>query len=260
VFCPNCGTKNDETATPCTKCGFKLSGASAPKFRGTMMLNTDQSVQELVDEHRRKPPEGNTGPEPAKEPSAPAPAGSQPPSVAKTGVQPPRAGLLKRRMGTMLGVAPQMGGVQPAPAAPTPLPAPPENSPPSAPDPLGGTIAFAALPPGGTQPLAASRTEAFAAAPPAEVAVPGDRPLAAGRTEAFDAPPPAAALPVNPLAAGRTEAFAAVADPAGPAASPRPLAGRTEAFEAPLHPQHTNSSPRPQRPPERPKSATAWRP
>ncbi|MEY4550130.1 MAG: zinc-ribbon domain, partial [Pseudomonadota bacterium] len=33
VFCPNCGTKNDDTATPCKKCGFKLSGASAPKFR-----------------------------------------------------------------------------------------------------------------------------------------------------------------------------------------------------------------------------------
>src|SRR4051794_26210259 len=43
VFCPNCGTKNDDTATSCTKCGFKLSGASAAKFRGTMMLNTDQS-------------------------------------------------------------------------------------------------------------------------------------------------------------------------------------------------------------------------
>jgi hypothetical protein len=234
VFCPNCGTRNDDTATSCTKCGFKLSGASAAKFRGTMMLNSDQSVQEMVDEHRRKLAEGSAGQELANEPPVPAPSASPPPGsvpgAAK--LQPPRAGLPKRRMGTMLGVAPQVGGVQPpatpTPPPPSPVPAQPESSPRSAPDPLGGTIAFAAVAPAAraAHPLTAGRTEAFPAAPPAESANPGHHPLAAGRTEAFEALPAAApAATVNPLAAGRTETFAA--EPA------RALAGRTEAFAAP---------------------------
>ena len=53
MFCPNCGTQNDSAATPCKKCGFKLSGVSIPKFKGTMMLNSDQTVQELIDDHHR---------------------------------------------------------------------------------------------------------------------------------------------------------------------------------------------------------------
>jgi hypothetical protein len=241
VFCPNCGTKNDDTATSCTKCGFKLSGASAAKFRGTMMLNTDQSVQEMVDEHRRKLAEGSSGQELATEPPTPAPSASPPPGsvpgAAK--LQPPRAGLPKRRMGTMLGVAPQVGGVQPpatpTPPPPSPVPAPPESSPRSAPDPLGGTIAFAAVAPAAAraaQPMTAGRTEAFAAVPPAESATPGHHPLTAGRTEAFEAlPTPAPAPAAHPLAAGRTEAFAA--EPAATAQPARALAGRTEAFTAP---------------------------
>src|SRR5262249_8912443 len=39
VFCPNCGTQNSETASTCTKCGFNLKGAAAPKFKGTMLMN-----------------------------------------------------------------------------------------------------------------------------------------------------------------------------------------------------------------------------
>jgi len=140
VFCPNCGTKNDDTATPCTKCGFKLSGASAPKFRGTMMLNSDQSVQDLVEEHRRKLAEGSADQESAEGPVTPPSPSAQPaPDGPKSALQPPRAGLPKRRMGTMLGVAPQMGGITPPPTplppAASPLPVPPENGPPSAPNP-----------------------------------------------------------------------------------------------------------------------------
>lgn len=240
MFCPNCGTRNDDTATPCTKCGFDLSGASAPKFRGTMMLNTDQSVQEMVDEHRRKLPEGVADPAQAQGPTAGPPAAEEataPASVAGEANRalPPRTGLPKRRMGTMLGVAPQVGGVTPTPPPPSPLRQPAENSPPSAPDPLGGTIAFGAVPSaGGTQPLAASRTESWSAMPAAGGVPPGHRPLAVGRTEAFEAPPPPAAEPtVNALAAGRTEAFAAVPAPAAASPSAGVLQGRSEALEAP---------------------------
>jgi hypothetical protein len=134
VFCPNCGTQNESAATPCTKCGFKLSGISVPKFRGTMMLNSDQTVQELIDEHKRKQAR-----EAGQDPSAPAPGVAPPgvpapasPSVAplsglpgapKSVLQPPRAaaGASKRRMGgTMLGVAPQVGGLAPPPAETSP--------------------------------------------------------------------------------------------------------------------------------------------
>jgi len=149
VFCPNCGTQNESAATPCTKCGFKLSGISVPKFRGTMMLNSDQTVQELIDEHKKKQAR-----EAGQEPGAAAPAPGAPPEAVptptspslaplsglpgapKSVLQPPRAatGASKRRMGgTMLGVAPQVGGVTPAPAesappaparAPSPFPFP----------------------------------------------------------------------------------------------------------------------------------------
>jgi len=38
VFCPNCGTQNPDTAQTCSKCSFNLKGASAPKFKGTMLM------------------------------------------------------------------------------------------------------------------------------------------------------------------------------------------------------------------------------
>jgi zinc-ribbon domain len=246
VFCPNCGTKNDDTATPCTKCGFKLSGAAAPKFRGTMMLNTEQSVQEMVEEHRRKLGDEGTVQEPAKGPGAPGPSAAQAPLSApgstKSPLQPARTGLPKRRMGTMLGVAPQGGEIRPAhtptPPPPSPLPASAEDAPPSAPNPLGGTIAFAGAPPAPpprAHPLAAGRTEAFAGAPASEAARPAQHPLAAGRTEAFEAVPAVAAAPAHQaLAAERLEAVAAAPEPAATAPATRALAGRTEAFDAPL--------------------------
>ena len=43
MFCPNCGTENEEAATTCKKCGFNLKGAAAPKFKGTVI----KIVQEL---------------------------------------------------------------------------------------------------------------------------------------------------------------------------------------------------------------------
>jgi len=38
VFCPNCGTQNDDDGVKCLKCGFNLKGAVAPKFKGTMLM------------------------------------------------------------------------------------------------------------------------------------------------------------------------------------------------------------------------------
>jgi hypothetical protein len=239
VFCPNCGTKNDDTATTCTKCGFKLGGPAGAKFRGTMMLNTEQSVQGMVDEHRRKLQDAAAAREPAEGPEGASPV---PPEAVFKGPQ-PGAGAPKRRMGTMLGVAPQVGGVRPphfhgGPTPPLPSavePVPDAAGAPSEPNPLGGTVAFAAVPPPAASsepsptasPLAAGRTEAFAA----PALAPAGNPLAAGRTEAFQAVPPAAAPQGNALTAGRTEAFAAVPEP-----TPAPLAavqrGRTEAFDA----------------------------
>lgn len=42
MFCPNCGTENSEPALMCAKCGFNLKGASAPKFKGTMLQDRAQ--------------------------------------------------------------------------------------------------------------------------------------------------------------------------------------------------------------------------
>ncbi|MEY2936562.1 MAG: hypothetical protein RL033_7311 [Pseudomonadota bacterium] len=241
MFCPNCGTKNDETATPCKKCGFKLSGASAPKFRGTMMLNSDQSVQELVEEHRKKLTEAGLPQDPpeAGGPTPPLPSvGSTPPKAV---FQPPRATSPKRRMGTMLGVAPQVGGVRPAAAPvssppPAPVNAPSEAVAVSTPDPFAGTVAFGAVSPV-TAPavappapgvLSAGRSEALAAVPAALSPTPSPA-FTAGRTEAFEAAPapePVASPAPEPLAIPMPK----------PAAAPpttAPIArGRTEAFEA----------------------------
>jgi zinc ribbon protein len=144
VFCPNCGTQNDSAAMPCKKCGFKLSGVSASKFKGTMMLNSDRTVQELIDEHRKKQAEAAAAP--AADAAAAAPSSlptvdvtpkgptvaplSGLPGAPKSVLQPPRAASTRRRMGgTMLGVAPQVGGVTPPRTDAAVTPSPSETGP-----------------------------------------------------------------------------------------------------------------------------------
>jgi hypothetical protein len=162
VFCPNCGTQNESAATPCKKCGFKLSGVSVPKFKGTMMLNSEQTVQEMIEEHRRKQAAGGTSDRPKSRASEPPP-GRNPPSnppppgsvAAPRGavLQPPRAAAAPRRRmgGTMLGVAPQGGGVAAPPveltAAPPPVRA---TEPPPAPAASGQSAFSEASPFAGT--------------------------------------------------------------------------------------------------------------
>ena len=97
MFCPNCGTENEEAATTCKKCGFNLKGAAAPKFKGTMLMMNSPNVPK---------PAGA----PAAAPGAP-PAGS-PPAVA------PAAAPRPQLKGTMLGVAPPSLG---APVPPAPI-------------------------------------------------------------------------------------------------------------------------------------------
>jgi hypothetical protein len=159
VFCPNCGTQNDSAATPCKKCGFKLSGISVPKFKGTMMLNSEQTVAEMIEEHRKKQAQGGAADKPKPRASEPAPRkpGSSAPPSSLGGprgpvLQPPRVAAPTRgRMGgTMLGVAPQVGGHTPRagsvvpPASTSSLPASPEPSQSGAPS---STEAAVATPP-----------------------------------------------------------------------------------------------------------------
>ncbi|MCK6592060.1 MAG: zinc-ribbon domain-containing protein, partial [Polyangiaceae bacterium] len=65
MFCPNCGTQNSETASTCSKCGFNLKGAAAPKFKGTMLMSQEPS--------RPPSPPGAPGA------GLPPPPGGQPP-------------------------------------------------------------------------------------------------------------------------------------------------------------------------------------
>jgi len=116
VFCPNCGTENDEAATTCKKCGFNLKGAAAPKFKGTMlMMNSPQQGM---------PRPGAPAPGPAAPPPAAPPPAAAPPAAAP----PPGAGSAGRPhlKGTMLGVAPpSLGAHGPPPGA---APAGPPNA------------------------------------------------------------------------------------------------------------------------------------
>ncbi len=213
VFCPNCGTQNDSSAMPCKNCGFKLSGVSAPKFKGTMMLNSDQSVQDLIEEHKKKLQEGSAAsgsdepPEQAPAPGSPAqgPSGtriSAAPGAPRGISEPPRAAPKAKRMGaTMLGVAPQVGGVTP------PKPAVPQVA--KTEQPFGAVNAPA--PPGArpVQPRAAAglaRTMALPGAPAPPPATLDPTPLAG----------PAATRPLP-----RTDEPAAPAAPIAAAPHPR---------------------------------------
>ncbi|MFO0659519.1 MAG: zinc ribbon domain-containing protein [Polyangiaceae bacterium] len=97
MFCPNCGTQNDEAASTCSKCGFNLK-ASAPKFKGTMLMVNS-------------PVAGGAAP-------APAPA---PPAQDQ-------AAINKALRGTVVGIAPPAAGGH-APPAPVPQPIHPRPPP-----------------------------------------------------------------------------------------------------------------------------------
>ena len=172
MFCPNCGTQNSETASTCTKCGFNLKGAAAPKFKGTMLMNQ----------------------QPAAPPAGPAPG--QP----GMGVPPPPAALA----GTMMGVPPAGMGASAsaAPAAPPPpagygqpggYGAPPGQPGGYAPpggqpvNPLGGTMAIDQMPfgGGGGAPPGPPAPGGYGSPPQAGFPPPGGAPPGGG----YGAPP-----------------------------------------------------------------------
>src|SRR5262249_60341913 len=84
LFCPNCGTKNPETATTCTKCGFNIKGAAAPKFKGTMLMMNQPGAAKST------PAPPPPGPPPGPPAAAAPPPGPAPPAApAKQALQGP---------------------------------------------------------------------------------------------------------------------------------------------------------------------------
>jgi zinc ribbon protein len=197
LFCPNCGAENKDTTAPCIRCGFKLSGVNASKFKGTIMLNSDETVQELIEAQRRKLAENaaaEPAPVPAPTPAAPTDPNAAPGADAAGGVPRPR-----RKLGgaTILGVAPQMGGFKTEPPGGT-LESP-QHSPPA------GAAS-------GAQAATTPSPEAWGgSAPPAD---------ATAATEAMQAFTPAAGLGATSI--GGTAPQPVRAEPA-PARGTQPL-------------------------------------
>src|SRR5262245_64940397 len=88
LFCPNCGTKNPETATTCTKCGFNIKGAAAPKFKGTMLMMNQP---------------GGAKSTPAPPPPAPAPPAAAAPTPGPAAPADPPKQAFK---GTLFSIVP----------------------------------------------------------------------------------------------------------------------------------------------------------
>jgi hypothetical protein len=173
LFCPNCGTKNTETATSCTKCGFNVKGAAAPKFKGTMLMMNQPAAKPAA------------APAPtAGAPAAPVPAAAAAPAPVSAAAHAPETKPKPVFKGTMVGVAPPGGFLASPPGAPAPAAAAPATTP------FGSPAAAPA-------PQAPAAAPGFAAPqhPPFGGAV---NPL--GGTVALPSAPAAYGLPVgNPL-------------------------------------------------------------
>ena len=175
MFCPNCGTQNDENNAKCQKCGFSIKGAANPKFKGTMLMMN--APPELA---QRLPSPAGSVPLPAA--PAPSPVGPVPSPVgpAPFPVGPAPAAFPKKSLAkaTMIGVAPPSPGAVAPPAmkpesktaaigqvaAPAPKPvtsplrapasiprpvpssAPPRPGPAQPVNPFGGTMLMGAVP------------------------------------------------------------------------------------------------------------------
>lgn len=171
MFCPNCGTQNDENNAKCQKCGFSIKGALAPKFKGTMlMMNAPPAVAQ-----RLPSPAAGTGsaakPPPAPV-AAPAPVPKKPLSkMTMIGVAPPSPGAVappgakpESRTGTMMvqGSVPQVKPSVPpgqgAAAAPRPSAPPVARAGASRPpvNPFGGTMLMGAFADGSASAQASS--------------------------------------------------------------------------------------------------------
>ncbi len=182
MFCPNCGTKNEESAQRCRQCGLELAEKkAAPKFKGTMMMGNSPFAG--MQPGGAVPPgavPSTTGATAAGAPAAGAPAAPQEPPAAPAQ---PRSAF----KGTMVGVAPQ-GGFSPGgfgapgPAAPqTPAAGQPPAQAPAAARPahLKGTM-IGVAPQGGFGAQTPPTPAASPAAQPPAAQPPAAQPPAAG--------------------------------------------------------------------------------
>ena len=128
MFCPNCGTQNAESTIACTKCGFKLKGASAPKFAGTMLMMNAAQIPGMTPGAPAQPAQPAA---PTPEPQAKKPAfkstmliaGAAPPPAAPVAPSPspmraPDAGATPLAAAPIAGAPMDMGAQQPMMGAP----------------------------------------------------------------------------------------------------------------------------------------------
>lgn len=146
MFCPNCGTQNQENAQTCTKCGFSMKSA-APKFKGTMLMMNQNAAglakpgasaapaaappaaggHQATTAFGVPPMAQGAAPGPGAEPVGghqPTAAFGAPPSVGMGAPSAGAAPVPSRLKGTIVGVAAPAAGAAPAPppafdAAPT---------------------------------------------------------------------------------------------------------------------------------------------
>lgn len=248
MFCPNCGTQNDENNAKCQKCGFSIKGAVAPKFKGTMlMMNAPPGVAQRLPSPGGAGPVAKTGQVPAVPAAAPK---KQMAKMTMIGVAPPSPGAVAPPAGKpdpKVGTQVQGSTPPPKPTVPSVRPgsiprpqpaarpgagaAPPVN-------PFGGTMLMGAVPEVQAPPPAAGSLETK---PLAVSTPPADTPAVAAPTASIPALPDAAALsattpsvappaPMNPqkLPSDMATVASAVAptiEPAPPAANVAPHHG-----------------------------------
>jgi hypothetical protein len=204
VFCPNCGTQNPDAAQNCSKCNFNLKGAAAPKFKGTVLMTPGAAF----------PGAPQAGP-PGMPAAAPAPAA---PTAPAAGGAPRPAGALpampSKLKGTMVGIAPPMGGTAPAPAAPAATFAPAAPASPFAPAAPASPFAPAA-------PAAFTPAPAAPAVPSGQSAQPLQPPV-----------PPPAAVPPAPGFDAAAGSFSP--SPQAPQPGVNPLGGTIAADQVPF--------------------------
>ena len=204
MFCPNCGTPNDDNGQKCQKCGFNLKGAAAPKFKGTMLMMNSPLAS--------SPPRAT--------PAAGAlPAGVPKPKFAAKatmiGVAPPPPGAVAPPAVSRPAPPTSVGESASAPKLDGPLSGPPKQAP--IPRPAGSVNPF-----GGTMLMGASLPQVPATAAIEQVPVqpaPDATPDAvdAERTFASGGVTPAAAVPQPKLESTTPSVTPPAQDPAGAA-------------------------------------------
>ena len=185
MFCPNCGTGNDDGATKCQHCGFSLKPSEGPKFKGTMMMMNAPEAQEAL----RKAGVQVPGSFPT-DTTTPSSGGTQPslgqiPEAAPDPQAPVVEPAVKPKLkGTMIGVAPPALGLQ-------------MDSP-------AGAAKPSSIPPAGGSGVAATVAQPAAVPDPAASGSAQSRGTAATMPQAAAPVPPLASAPhqparVNPL-------------------------------------------------------------